>query len=186
MKSKNIIAAAERGHRVCARGALATALILSALSPFLVILSETPAGAWSAAGSPEALEYTRIPNGIARASSSGDNRLPAHAFDRLWATFWRNRTQQTGIQYLEMDFNGRRYTVRRISLAFGEHYPSDYRFRVRRNGVWGWSKGITGNTLGSRAHVWQVPLQNVEAVRIYCLRYSRDDYFSVREMVIEK
>ncbi len=133
-----------------------------------------------------AVEYTRIPNGIARASSSGDNRPPAHAFDRRLATFWRNRTYQTGIQYLEMDFNGPRYTVRRISLTFGDHYPNDYRFRIKRNGTWGWSKAIVGNTLVSRTHVWRVPLQNVQAVRIYCFRYSRDDYFSVREMVIER
>ena len=129
--------------------------------------------------------YRRIPNGTARASSSGDYRPPANAFDGLLTTFWRNRTHQTGIQYLGMDFNGRRYAVARISLAFGSHYPRDYRFRFKRSGVWQWGTRIVGNTAGSRVHVWRTPLRNVQAVRVYCLRYSSDDYFSVREMVIQ-
>jgi hypothetical protein len=84
-----------------------------------------------------------------------------------------------------MGFNGRRYAVRKISLAFGNHLPRDYRFRIKRDGVWVWVKSVVGNVQALRTHVWLVPMQGVQAVRIYCLRYSMDDYFSVREMAIQ-
>ena len=129
---------------------------------------------------------TRIPNGTARASSSGDGRPPELAFDRRLDTFWRNRTHQGGGQYLEMDFNGAVTTVARIALTFGNHYPDSYRFRFKKNGAWRWSRGVAGNRSKSRTHVWYRPRRNIQAVRVYSLRYSRDDYFSVYEMVIQR
>jgi hypothetical protein len=128
----------------------------------------------------------RLPNGTARASSSGNNRPPKNAFDQNSSTFWRNRTNQSGTQYLEMDFNGKKYTVTKVSLTFGSHYARDYRFRFKIGGSWGWSTTITGNTKRSRAHVWFTPKKNVQAVRIYCTKYSADDYFSLYEMKIQK
>lgn len=128
----------------------------------------------------------RLPNGTARASSSGDDRPPANAFDGVGTTFWRNRTQQSGSQYLEMDFNGRAYTVTKISLTFGSHLPRGYQFKFRHGNLWLPSTTIAGNTERSRAHVWFSPMHDVEGVRLYGLEYSADDYFSVYDMAIQR
>jgi hypothetical protein len=128
----------------------------------------------------------RLPNGVAGASSSGDDRAPALAFDQNPDTFWRNRTHQTGPQYLEMDFAGAANTVTKVSLTFGNHYPRDYEFRFRIGGQWVTSTRITGNTATTRAHVWFTPVKAVQAVRLYVLAYSADDYFSVYDMAIQR
>lgn len=128
----------------------------------------------------------RLPNGIARASSSGDNRRAAAAFDGDPDTFWRNRTKQTGTQYLEMDFAGVEHTVSKISLTFGQHYPRDYEFGFRIDGRWATSNRINGNTERERAHVWFTPKRRVQAVRVYGLSYVADDYFSIYDMAIQR
>jgi hypothetical protein len=125
-------------------------------------------------------------NGTARASSSGDNRSPANAFDGNSDTFWRNRTQQSGLQFLEMDYGSSPKTVAKISLTFGNHFPVDYHFKVKVSGIWTTVNTITGNTSKTRAHVWWKPLKNVSGVRIYCSKYSADDYFSIYEMAIQR
>lgn len=128
----------------------------------------------------------RISNGSAKASSSGDNRPPIRAFDLSNSTFWRNRTHQNGTQYLEMDFRGRKEKITKISLKFGTHYCKDYRFKFKKNGAWSWSTKITGNNKKDRAHVWFTPKKSIQAIRLYCLKYKADDYFSVHEMTIQK
>ena len=128
----------------------------------------------------------RLPNGVARASSSGDDRAPGNAFDGDPATFWRNRTHQSGTQYLEMDFAGAEYAISKVSLTFGSHYPRNYQFSFRIAGQWITSTQITGNTQQDRAHVWFTPAQHVQAVRLYGLVYSADDYFSVYDMAIQR
>lgn len=128
----------------------------------------------------------RLPNGIAGASSSGDHRPPEHAFDQNPDTFWRNRTQQSGDQYLEMHFGGPERTVAKISVKFGNHFPAAYQFRFRIDGAWVESTRITGNTAHDRSHVWFTPVRRVQAVRLYALRYSADDYFSVIDMAIQR
>lgn len=128
----------------------------------------------------------RISNGSARASSAGNNRPPIRAFDLNNSTFWRNRTNQNGTQYLEMDFRGKRYNVTKVSLKFGSHYCKDYRFKFKKSNVWSWSTKITGNNRRDRSHVWFTPKKSIQAVRLYCLKYKADDYFSVHEMTIQK
>jgi hypothetical protein len=134
----------------------------------------------------------RIPNGKSRASSSGNNREPRNAFDGKDSTWWRNRTKQSGRQYLEMSWKHRK-RITKISLRFGKHYPRAYRFRfltgqvpVEPHGGWQWSTRIGNNDRRSRAHVWFRPVKNVWAVRIYGLEYSDDDYFSIMEMKIQR
>lgn len=128
----------------------------------------------------------RNTNGTARASSSGDDRPPANAFDSNKDTFWRNRTKQSGDQYLEMDYGSSTKTVSKISLTFGSHHPANYFFKFKVLGVWTTFDTITGNTSKTRAHVWWTPRKNVSAVRLYCSRYSADDYFSVYDMSIQR
>lgn len=128
----------------------------------------------------------RLPNGVARASSSGNDRAPGSAFDGRSDTFWRNRTGRSGGQYLEMDFVGAAHTVSKISLSFGSHYPRSYEFRFRVDGTWYASTRIDGNTQRTRAHVWFTPMKRVQAVRLYALVYSADDYFSVYDMAIQR
>jgi hypothetical protein len=132
----------------------------------------------------------RIPNGTASASSSGDNREPYKAFDSNNGTWWRNRTKQSGQQYLQMEWTSKK-TVTKISLEFGNHYPRDYRFYFKKGptksaSFWIASTTIKDNPRKSRAHVWFTPMKNVWGVRIKCLRYAKDDYFSVMEMVIQR
>ncbi len=128
----------------------------------------------------------RLPNGIAGASTSGDHRPPEHAFDGDPDTFWRNRTGQPDRQYLEMHFGGPERTVTKISLTFGNHLPTDYEFQFRIDGAWMPSKRVAGNTAAERSHVWFTPARRVQAVRLYALRYSADDYFSVVDMAIQR
>lgn len=128
----------------------------------------------------------RVPNGVAGASSSGDGRAPDRAFDGDPATFWRNRTRQSGPQYLEMDFAGAEHTVTKVSLPFGSHHPAAYELRFRIDGHWVTSTRVEGNTWQRRAHVWFTPLRRVQAVRLYALAYSGDDYFSVHDMAIQR
>ncbi|MBT3234327.1 MAG: CHAP domain-containing protein [Bdellovibrionales bacterium] len=125
-------------------------------------------------------------NGSASASSSGNNRSPYRAFDGNSSTFWRNRTNQTGSQWLELKFNSAQ-TVTKVRLTFGSHYCRNYKFRVKRSsGSWHYVKTITGNSRRNRAHVWFTPQENVKRIRIYCTRYSADDYFSLYEMEVMK
>ncbi len=132
----------------------------------------------------------RIPNGTASASSSGDNRQPRKAFDRNSGTWWRNRTNQSGQQYLQMEWSSKK-TVTKISLEFGDHYPRNYKFFFKKGisrdaSIWVSSTSIENNRKKNRAHVWFNPMKDVWGVRIKCLRYSHDDYFSIREMVIQR
>ena len=132
----------------------------------------------------------RLPNGVASASSSDNNREPDKAFDGDNSTRWRNQTGQQGLQYLQMAWDGRQ-TITKIALRFGNHYPEDYRFKFRtgrwkRWRRWKWSTRITGNDRQTRAHVWFKPQKNVWAVQLYCLTCSSDDYFSVAEMNIQR
>lgn len=128
----------------------------------------------------------RLLNGVAGASSSGDGRPPGNAFDGDPNTFWRNRTEQGGGQYLEMDFAGAEHTVTKISLRFGDHLARDYEFRFRIGGTWRSSTRTTGNTAKERAHVWFTPKRGVQAVRLVALGYAADDYFSVYDMNIQR
>ena len=132
----------------------------------------------------------RIPNGTASASSSGDNRQPYKAFDRNNNTWWRNRTKRRSKQYLQMEWPSRK-TITKVSLKFGNHYPRDYRFYfklgpTRYTSLWFGSTTIRGNRRKNRAHVWFRPMKRVWGIRLKCLKYSRDDYFSVMEMVIQR
>lgn len=132
----------------------------------------------------------RIPNGTASASSSGNNRQPRKAFDRNNNTWWRNRTRRRSRQYLQMEWSSRK-TITKVSMKYGNHYPRDYRFYfkvgpTRLASVWASSTTIRNNAKKNRAHVWFTPKKRVWGIRIKCLRYSRDDYFSIMEMVIQR
>ncbi len=129
----------------------------------------------------------RLPNGAASASSSDNNRQPDRAFDGDDNTNWRNEAQEPDSQYLEMTWN-KSQTITRVALEFGDHYPEDYQFRFKAGlwKRWKWSTKITGNNRQTRAHVWFNPKKKVRAVRLYCLGYSQDDYFSVVDMNIQR
>ncbi|MFC1718694.1 discoidin domain-containing protein [Candidatus Poribacteria bacterium] len=125
----------------------------------------------------------RLPNGVASASSSENNQQPDKAFDGNDNTNWRNEAQQPDSQYLEMAWD-KSQTVTRVALKFGDHYPEDYQFRFKAGlwKRWKWSTKITGNDRQAKVHVWFSPKKKVRAVRLYCLAYSQDDYFSVVDM----
>jgi len=127
----------------------------------------------------------RIPNGRASASSSGNNRQPYKAFDRRYDTWWRNRTHRGMGQYLQMVWTSPQ-TITKVSLEYGNHYPVDYRIYYFNGLFWIRTKTIRNNPRQSRAHVWFRPLKNARGLKIECLKYAMDDYFSIREMTIQR
>ena len=127
----------------------------------------------------------RISNGRSSASSSGNDRQPYKAFDQRDDTWWRNRTKQRGNQYLQMKWTNSK-TITKVSLTFGNHYPKDYRFYFLHGSSWLQSTTIRGNSKKNRAHVWFRPKRDVSGIRIKCLKYSKDDYFSIMEMKIQR
>lgn len=132
----------------------------------------------------------RIPNGTASASSSGDNRHPRNAFDGDNNTWWRNRTNRRSKQFLQMEWDNK-VTITKVSLRFGNNYPRAYGFSFRigiskANSRWFPSTKISDNSKKERAHVWFNTLKGVWGIRITCYEYSKEDYFSVNEMIIQR
>lgn len=132
-------------------------------------------------------KHISIQNGTAMASSSGEGLEPRHAFDGSDETCWKSRMENKTSQYLQMEWPEKK-TITKISLKFGDPYPADYQFHFNIGrpiaGPWMPSTVVTGNAKSEREHVWFRPVHHVCGVRLECLRYARDDCFSVTDMKI--
>ena len=125
--------------------------------------------------------------GMALASSFDDGHEPINAFDGNDATWWSSKAGQGMGQYLQMEWSEKK-TITKISLKFGKHYPADYRFYFNIGmpfaGPWMPSTVIYDNTNQKKEHIWFRPVHHIYGVRLECLRYAKNDYFSVVEMKI--
>ena len=136
----------------------------------------------------------KLPNGTPSASSSGDDRPPENAFDGNPDTFWRNRSYPrrrfplVPFNWLQMAWNTRQ-TVTKVSLTFGNHIPADFQFffkvgKTAAISAWSPSVLIRDNDQSSVSYIFEKPVKNVFAIRLVCMRYASDDYFSVEEMAV--
>jgi hypothetical protein len=129
--------------------------------------------------------FRRVQALLARCSSSDDDHGPVMGSDGNWNTWWQNDDDDDDDPYFELNFDGGKRTLERIQFIFGRHFPEDYRLRLKIDGKWHRGGTVENNESRYRTHRFTRPVEGVEAVRIYCTEFSDDDYFTIKEMVLQ-